>query len=89
MHILSIALAFNIPCGHYEYLVMPFGCTNAPAVFESLVNDSLCEKLNSFLFVYLDEIHIYFSKKYEEYVQHIQQTLQQLLENLLFVKTEK
>lgn len=33
---------FNTPAGHYEYLVMPCGLTNMPAVFQVLVNDILC-----------------------------------------------
>ncbi len=45
--------AFNTPRGHFEYLVMPFGLSNAPAVFQTLVNDVLRE-INSY--VYLDDI---------------------------------
>lgn len=52
--------AFNTPTGHYKYLVMPFGCTNAPAVFQNLVNDVLRDILNVFVFVYLDDILIFF-----------------------------
>lgn len=32
-------MAFNAPLGHFEYLVMPFSLTNAPAVFQVLVNN--------------------------------------------------
>jgi hypothetical protein len=51
--------AFNTPTGHYEYLVMPFGLTNA--VFQTLINDLLRDMLNKFVFVYLDDILIFFS----------------------------
>lgn len=80
--------AFNTPLGHFEYLVMPFGLTNAPAVFQALVNDVLRDFLNRFVFVYLDDILI-FSHSPEEHVLHVRQVLQRLLENKLFVKSEK
>ena len=80
--------AFNTPSGHYEYLVIPFGLTNAPAVFQGLVNDVLQDLLNICVFVYLDDILIFFKSK-QEYVVHVRQVLQRLLENQLFVKAEK
>lgn len=39
--------AFKTPVGHYEYLLMPFGQTNAPAVFQALVNDVLRDMLKN------------------------------------------
>lgn len=80
--------AFNTPLGHFEYLVMPFGLCNAPAVFQALVNDVLRDLLNRFVFVYLDDILV-FSRNISEHVQHVKQVLQRLLENRLFVKAEK
>jgi len=80
--------AFNTSSGHYEYLVMPFGLTNAPAVFQALVNDVLRDMLDRYVFVYLDDILI-FSKTLKEHIHHVQTVLQRLLENSLFVKTEK
>lgn len=52
--------AFNTPTGHFEYRVLPFGLTNAPAVFQALVNDVLRDMINKFVFVYLDDILIFF-----------------------------
>lgn len=54
-------MAFNPPSGFYEYLVMPFGHTNAPAVFQKLVN-ILRDMINKFVFVYLQRLlqnHLY------------------------------
>ncbi len=48
--------AFNTPRGHFEYLVMPFGLSNSPAVFQALVNDMLRDMVDQFIYVYLDDI---------------------------------
>lgn len=80
--------AFNTPTGHYEYLVLPFGLTNAPSVFQALVNDVLRDFLNQFVFVFLDDILI-FSPTLEMHRYHVRQVLQRLHENQLFVKAEK
>ncbi|XP_016359708.1 RNA-directed DNA polymerase homolog [Sinocyclocheilus anshuiensis] len=47
---------FNTPTGHFEYLVMPFGLSISPAVFQALVNDVLKDMVDRFVFVYLDNI---------------------------------
>ncbi len=78
--------AFNTPRGHFEYQVMPFGLSNAPTVFQALVNDVLM--VDQFIYVYLDDILI-FSYSLQDHVQHIRRVLQRLLENGLFVKAEK
>uniref|UniRef100_A0A8C6KJR4 Gypsy retrotransposon integrase-like protein 1 n=1 Tax=Nothobranchius furzeri TaxID=105023 RepID=A0A8C6KJR4_NOTFU len=80
--------AFQTPLGHYEYLVMPFGLTNAPAVFQAMINDVLCDFINRFVFVYLDDILI-FSDTLAEHHKHVRMVLQRLLENRLYVKAEK
>ncbi|KAL0148819.1 hypothetical protein M9458_055828, partial [Cirrhinus mrigala] len=80
--------AFNTPRGHFECLVMPFGLSNSPAVFQALVNDVLRDMVDHFIYVYLDDILI-FSSSLQEHVQHVRRVLQRLLENGLFVKAEK
>jgi hypothetical protein len=49
--------AFRTPIGLYEYMVLPFGLTNAPSVFMAAMNDILSEL--GFVAVYLDDILIY------------------------------
>lgn len=80
--------AFKTHIGQFEYLVMPFGLSNAPAFFQALVNDVLRDFLNVFVFVYLDDILI-FSKDLSDHKRHVRSVLQRLLENKLFVKAEK
>ena len=51
--------AFQIWHGHFEYQVMSFGLSNAPASFQRYVNKILAEKLDVFVIVYLNDILIY------------------------------
>ena len=74
--------------GHYEYLVMPYGHTNAPAVFQSFMNEVFQDMINQFPIVYIDDILIY-SPSIAEHVQHVQQVLQRLQDHPLYVKAEK
>ncbi len=67
---------------------MPFGLSNSPAVFQTLVNDVLRDVVNRFVFVYLDDILI-FSQNERDHIQHVRLVLQWLLENRLFAKLEK
>ncbi|CAJ0936701.1 unnamed protein product, partial [Ranitomeya imitator] len=62
--------AFNTPEGHFEYLVMPFGLSNAPSVFQSFMHDIFREYLDKFLIVYLDDILV-FSDDWESHVKQI------------------
>ena len=63
--------AFKTRWGLYECLVVPFGVTNAPAQFMHLMNDLLCDFLDEFVLVFLDDILIY-SRTMEEHAEHLQ-----------------
>jgi len=80
--------AFRTRYGHYEFLVLPFGLTNAPATFMTLMNDVFREFLDDFVIVYLDDILIY-SKTREEHLQHLHQVLQTLRKHHLYAKFSK
>lgn len=74
--------------GSFEFLVMPFCLTNAPATFCNLMNDVLYEYLDKFVVVYLDDI-VVFSQTLEEHVQHLRLVFTKLREHELYVKKEK
>ncbi|KAH9723181.1 Endonuclease [Citrus sinensis] len=78
----------TIRYGSFEFLVMPFGLTNAPATFCTLMNKVLQPFLDRFVVVYLDDIVVY-STTLEDHAQHLQQVLQVLRDNELFLKLEK
>ena len=80
--------AFNTRTGHHEYLLIPFALTNAPAVFQTLINDLLWDMLSKFVFVYLDDILI-FSHNQVEHVTHVRSVLRRLLDSSMYVKAEK
>ncbi|KAM8751192.1 LOW QUALITY PROTEIN: uncharacterized protein AB9X84_012845 [Acanthopagrus schlegelii] len=79
---------FNTPSGHYEYSVVPFGLTNAPAVFQAMINDVLRDFLDRFVYLYLDDILIY-SPDLATHRDHVNQVLKKLLKHNLYVKAEK
>src|SRR3954462_8215 len=81
-------MAFTTRYGIYEYTVMSFGLTNAPATFSRMMNSIFMEYLDKFVVVYLDDILIY-SKNKEEHAEHLRLVLMKLREHRLYAKFSK
>ena len=79
---------FTTRYGHYEYVVMSFGLTNAPAVFMEAVNRMLHEYLDVFVVVFIDDILVY-SKTEEEHEVHLRLVLDALRKNRFYAKLKK
>jgi hypothetical protein len=80
--------AFVTRYGSYEYTVMSFGLTNAPATFSRLMNYIFMDYLDKFVVVYLDDILVY-SKNKEEHAEHLRLVLERLHEHKLYAKYSK
>lgn len=80
--------AFRTRYGHFEFLVLPFGLTNAPATFMHLMHQIFRPHLDSFVLVFLDDILV-FSKSLEEHRQHVATVLELLKTNHLYAKESK
>ncbi|WMV19420.1 hypothetical protein MTR67_012805, partial [Solanum verrucosum] len=79
--------AFRTRYEHYEFVVMSFGLTNAPAIFMDLMNRVFKPYLDSFVAVFIDDILIY-SHSEEEHMGHLRVVLQRLREEKLYAKYE-
>jgi hypothetical protein len=85
---ISQRLAFSTWYGPYEYLVMSFGLTNAPAHFMYLMNSVFMEELDKFVVVFIDDILV-FSKSKKEHEEHLRIVLQRLRDHQLYAKLSK
>jgi hypothetical protein len=72
----------------YEFVVVSFGLTNAPAYIMNLMNKVFMEELDSFVVVFIDDILIY-SETAEEHGEHVGIVLERLRQQQLYAKFSK
>ncbi|GJP30198.1 hypothetical protein CLOM_g23263 [Closterium sp. NIES-68] len=80
--------AFRTRYGSYEYLMMPFRLTNAPATFQAEKNHILCPLLDECVVVYLDDILVY-SCDMQQHVKHLRRVVEILRRERFYVKLSK
>jgi hypothetical protein len=79
---------FSTHYGLYEFTVMSFSLTNAPAYFMNLMNKVFMEYLDRIIVVFIDDILIY-SKNDSDHEEHLRMVLQKLRDNRLYAKFTK
>src|SRR5436190_20758017 len=73
---------------HFEYQVVSFDLTNASAIFQVYINCALCDLVDDFCIVYLDNILV-FLKSEEEHYQHLQLIIECLCHTELYINLKK
>jgi hypothetical protein len=81
-------MAFKTQYGLYEYIVMPFGLSNAPATFQNMMNHIFRDLFDLGLIVYLNDILIY-AETVEEYDRIVVEVLKCLAANGLAISQDK
>ena len=81
-------IAFRMPFGHYQFKVLSFKLTNAPATFQGVMNRIFERYLGKFMLVYLDDILV-FSKNQEEHLEHLRKVFDILRKNKIYAKLTK
>lgn len=76
----ELKTAFKTHSGLYEFKVIPFGLTNAPATFQGAMNIIFAALLRKCILIFMDDILV-FSKTMKEHVQHLQEVFQILEQN--------
>jgi hypothetical protein len=80
--------AFQTHHGHYEFRVMPFGLSGAPATFQSAMNSTLAPLLRKSVLVFFDNILVY-NSTWDEHLHHLTQVLQILHREQWYIKLSK
>ena len=80
--------SFKTNDGLYEWLIIPFGLTNARSTFMRLMNEVLKEYTGKFVIVYLDEIMIFIRNR-EEQLRHLKMVLKTPQKEKLLLNLKK
>jgi hypothetical protein len=80
--------SFKTHMGQFQFKVLPFGLSNAPATFQTAMNRVFAKYLHKFVVIYLDDIMIY-SKTKEEHLKHLQLVFQLLRDSRFYLKLSK
>lgn len=80
--------AFSTMNGKYEFLRLPFGLKNAPAIFQRMIDDVLKQYIGKICYVYIDDI-IVFGKDADDHLKNVEMVFSRLLESNLKVNLEK
>ena len=79
---------FRTRYGSFEWLVMPFGLSNAPSAFQCFMNDIFTDLLDVCIVIYLDDLLIY-SFDTSQHISHVREVLRRLRKHGLYAKAEK
>ncbi|KAJ9531104.1 hypothetical protein QJQ45_000898 [Haematococcus lacustris] len=77
--------AFLTPMGQFQFKVLCFGLTNAPATFQRAMNNVFRPLINKSVLVYIDDILV-MSNSAEEHVQHLREVLELMRQHKLYAK---
>jgi hypothetical protein len=80
--------AFQCHFGHFKFLVMPFGITNAPTTFQSCMNHIFMDQLRKSVLVFFDNILIY-NRPWKEHMRHLDEVLSIMEAQSLYSKESK
>ncbi|CAI7731578.1 unnamed protein product [Closterium sp. NIES-54] len=80
--------AFRTRYGHYEFRVLPFGLTNAPATFQGMMQSIFSDFIDKILVIFIDDLLVY-GRIREEHLKHLELVLARLSEHRLYAKRSK